>query len=132
MKPQLAKCRAKLCDLSLSWKIILICGVSSLVTLSTLCSLSFVRDWQTFKQRRESSLAMLAKITASNSQAALRFNDTERAQEYAEAFRVEDDIQAVAIFDKSGELLAAYTREERSSLPLFPDFLGAQIGRAHV
>lgn len=124
MVKQLASCRNILCNLSLPWKIIAICAVSSFITLSVLVTLALVRDWESFRERRVGNLATLSKITAINMAASLRFDDRKTASEYLEAFRSEKDIRSVLLFDSAGNPWISYDRDPEENHPSQPDFLG--------
>ncbi len=97
-------------NLPLSRKILSITFVSSLITLFLLCSLSFIRERDSFYKRKVNSVETLARILESNTIAALRFDDKDIANQYVQSFSEEPDIESVTIFDKTGEVFAAFDR----------------------
>ncbi len=84
----------------ISTKIVAICAVSSFVTLASLCSIAVYLDWQEFKDARLSSLSTLSEVIASNSQAALRFDDRRTAREHLDSLKHEPGVLQARLFDK--------------------------------
>lgn len=65
---------------------------------------------------------MLGRVIAANSSAALAFDDQDGASEILSAVRVDQHIQAVALYDEAGELFASYSRNPEEET--FPQYAG--------
>jgi len=83
-----------------------------LVTCSVVLFLTyasyFVYEFFTFRELTKSQLSTLGRIIASNSTAALAFDNRSDANEILDALRAEKNIQAACLFDKNGNLFAKY------------------------
>ncbi|MBC2605414.1 response regulator [Pelagicoccus albus] len=104
--------KAQVGEWNISTKIIAICAISSLITISAVCTISVYREWSEFKERKISSLNAISDIIASNVEAALRFKDDLRAREQLASFRHAPDILQVALFDEQKVLFASYSKSE--------------------
>lgn len=96
-------------DWRISTKIVVICAVSSFVTLASLCSIAAYLDWQEFKNARLSSLNTLSEVIASNNQAALRFDDRTTAREHLDSLKHEPGILQAWLFDQGRRPFAHYS-----------------------
>ncbi len=111
-------------NLPISRKILAITFVSSFLTLFLLCSLSFLRERESYFEKKMSSLDTLARILESNTIAALRFDDKHIAKQYVDTFQLESDIESVCIFTEEGDVFAHYSRTPGGPPSIFPASLG--------
>ncbi len=95
--------------------ILITSGAVLLVTSAALFAYEFVTARQTLIE----SLATLGRITATNSTAALAFDNREDAAQILSALRSEPHIVAAGIYDGSGSLFATYL-SAASAAPLPP------------
>jgi signal transduction histidine kinase/ActR/RegA family two-component response regulator len=84
--------------------IFLSCGVVLLVTSTAFCAYEFL----TFRQTSVQQLQILSKAIASNSTAALAFENAEDAAGVLAAFRSDPHIVAAALYDAHGTVFAVY------------------------
>ena len=111
-------------NLPLSRKILAITFLSSLTTLFLLCSLSFLRERESYLERELSNLSALARILERNTVAALMFDDSRIAKQYVDSFQFLPDIASVCIYTKEGESFAYYSRNPESKSSPAPTQLG--------
>ncbi|MEO7988968.1 MAG: PAS domain S-box protein [Chryseolinea sp.] len=78
------------------------------------CVLFFTYEYVTFRQERMRELVAIGKIVATNSTAALAFDDRAAARETLNALQAETRITAACLYDRDGKLFAS-----------FPDHLSA-------
>jgi PAS domain S-box-containing protein len=99
-------------------RLIILINVSVLVLT---CSIFFAYEYFTFRQARMREATSLGKIIATNSTAALAFDDREAAHETLNALQSETRITAACLYDANGKLFA-YFPEAMSpeSLPAAP------------
>jgi len=79
-------------------------GVVLLVTSSAFCAYEFL----TFRQSSIQQLQILSRAIASNSTAALAFQNAEDAASVLTAFKSDPHIVAAALYDTNGKVFAAY------------------------
>lgn len=82
--------------------------LTSGVTVLFTCSLFIGYEFFIFRQSLERQLATLGRAIAANSTAALAFDNPQDARTVLAAFRADPHIVAAALYDRSGELFAAY------------------------
>ncbi|MDG2170931.1 MAG: ATP-binding protein, partial [Opitutales bacterium] len=111
-------------NLPISYKIIAITMVSSLVTLTLLLTVLFVRDWTSIVERKENELETLSRILESNTVASLRFNDIAAARQYVDSFQLEPDIASVSIYTSQDDIFAHFSRSESLSPAPAPSEFG--------
>ncbi|MBK1876009.1 response regulator [Pelagicoccus mobilis] len=111
------KLKALVCDWQISSKIVAICAVTSFVTISAISTISVYRNWLEFKESKLASLSTIADIMASNSQAALRFNDQHTANEHLRSLSYEPDVLQAALLDETGSLFARFNPDESATPP---------------
>jgi signal transduction histidine kinase/ActR/RegA family two-component response regulator/uncharacterized membrane protein affecting hemolysin expression len=99
--------------------IFLASGVVLLVTSSAFCAYEFL----TFRQSSIQQLQILSRAIASNSTAALAFENAEDAASILTAFKSDPHIVAAALYDIRGKVFASYPQ----GLQL--DRLPAQVGK---
>src|SRR5882762_1987590 len=86
--------------------IFLTSGVVLAVTTIGFCSYEFL----TFRQSSTQQLQILSQAIASNSTAALAFDNADDAAVVLGAFRADPHIVAAALYDARGKIFAAYPR----------------------
>jgi signal transduction histidine kinase/ActR/RegA family two-component response regulator len=97
--------------------IFLSCGVVLLVTSTAFCAYEFL----TFRQTSVQQLKILSKAIASNSTAALAFENAEDAAGVLSAFKSDPHIIAAALYDARGNVFAVYPQGlEAQRLPAHP------------
>ncbi|MDQ8204602.1 response regulator [Pelagicoccus sp. SDUM812003] len=111
-------------NLSLRNKLLGICAISSLVTLTGLLSISLYREWDSFLERKVSMLRALSEILESNTEAALLYQDPATAKEYVDSLKAEADLEAVVLYDEQGNVFSSYSRTQGSAPSEYPDFDG--------
>lgn len=87
--------------------ILLTCGAVLLLT----CTAFFAYEFFTFRQTTVQQLSTLGEIIASNSTAALAFDDRESAHEILSALKAERHIEAASLYDKNGQLFSIYPND---------------------
>lgn len=102
-------------DLPISRKILAITFISSLTTLFLLCALSFLRERESYLERKTSSLSALSRILESNTVAALKFDDKRIAKQYVDSFKFLPDIESVCIYTREGDIFAFYSKNPDSN-----------------
>jgi PAS domain S-box-containing protein len=106
-------------------------GFIFLITLTVLLGSNlalFVYESRISKQTTTQSLKTLADIIASNSTAALIYDDPQLAEEIISGLRAEPDVRAAALFDKQGRIYASYPSElPFSAFPKTPQPDGARF-----
>jgi signal transduction histidine kinase/ActR/RegA family two-component response regulator/uncharacterized membrane protein affecting hemolysin expression len=105
--------------------IFLVSGVVLLVTSAAFCAYEFL----TFRQSSIQQLQILNRAIASNSTAALAFENADDAASVLSAFKSDPHIVAAALYDVRGKVFAAYPRDlGPEQLPAFPGS-GYSFGR---
>ncbi len=104
------KLARKFNNLPISRKILAITFLSSFTTLFLLCSLSFLRERESYLDRKLNSLSTLASILERNTVAALMFDDSRIAKQYVDSFQFLPDIESVCIYTNEGEAFAYYSK----------------------
>ena len=84
--------------------ILLSSGAASIITYAALLAFEF----HNFQQDTRRNLGAMAGIIASNSSAALIYDDKPLAQENLGALRAEPAVSAAALYDQHGNLYATY------------------------
>jgi signal transduction histidine kinase len=105
---------------------------SAVVLLFTTASF-FAYEILTFSQSTTQQLRTLSQAIATNSTAALAFDNSDDARSVLAAFKAEPHIVAAALYDKSGSLFATYPDGlSGEALPAQPETLGYRIEQAHL
>jgi PAS domain S-box-containing protein len=91
------------------------CGAAILLA----CAVFAVYDMVTFEASLKSELITVAKITASNTSAALTFVDARAAEGILNSLRTQPHIVEACVYEPDGSILAAYRREQ-SGAPTLP------------
>ena len=95
-------------DTSIQRKLIKIILFTSGAVLLLTCSAFFAYEFLTFRQTTITQLSTLAEVIATNSTAALAFQDQNDGQEILTAIKAEKHIVAASLYDKQGRLFARY------------------------
>jgi PAS domain S-box-containing protein len=107
-----------------------------IMTLSVLLGSDvalFIYETRSSLQATTESLETMGGIIASNSTAALVFDDQKLSQEILSGLRAEPDVTAAAIFDRNGNLFAVYPAWLRlSEIPVPPPRDGTQFSRSDL
>lgn len=74
------------------------------------CAAFFANDVYVLQQRLKNDLSIMADVIASNSTAALVFNDPEAATETLKALRAQPHLISACIYSKDGKPFALYSR----------------------
>ncbi|MEO8018672.1 MAG: ATP-binding protein [Pseudomonadota bacterium] len=105
---------------------------SGIVILFT-CAMFVSYEVVTFKQSVARQLDMLSKAIAQNSTAALAFDNPDDARAVLGAFKSDAQIEAAALYDKSGALLASYPGDAKpKDLPATLQADGYRFEDRHV
>jgi Signal transduction histidine kinase regulating C4-dicarboxylate transport system len=102
------------------------------VVLLFTCSAFFVYELVTFRHSVIRQVDTLAKAIASNSTAALAFDNPDDARAALAAFRADPHIVAAALYDESGELFASYPDTVAGPIPTTAQASGYRFEDAHV
>jgi PAS domain S-box-containing protein len=88
----------------------------------------FIYESRSFQQATAQNLSTMAEIIASNSTAALIYDDPKLAQEIISGLKAEPDITAAALYDKQGKLYATYpAAEAKTAFPSAPGEIGGKF-----
>ena len=98
----------KLTDLSITRKLALVILVTSMATLAVASVALGVYDRQQAMQSIRERGNQLSSLLATNSSAALLFDDREAAAELLAGLRSQSDVRAAAIYDADSQLFARY------------------------
>lgn len=105
-------------DLPIRRKLSLAVFLTSLVGLALAYVVLFGYEIYTYRQNTSRNFSMVAEIIATNSSAALIYDDPKVAREILSGLRARQGIAAAALFDKDGKFFAGYPADlPRSTLP---------------
>lgn len=99
---------------SIKTKLTTVIMVTSSIALLLACSSFLIYDLISFKRAMQRDLAALANVIATNSTAALTFNDKQAANEILSALWAKPHITAACIYDKNGLPFASYRRPHQA------------------
>jgi signal transduction histidine kinase len=109
--------------------ILLTSGTGALLTCGTLLAYEVV----TFRQAMVRTLTTLGQVVASNSQAALAFDNHDDAGDVLAALAAEPHIVSAALYDEDGGVFATYPRAGGGrDVPLRPVADGYRFGRSDL
>jgi len=97
-------------DLPIKWKFIATIMAVCAVALLVAGTLLFIYEYQTIRDSLKRDLQIIARISASNSTAALSFDDPKAAEDTLSALAAKQDIEAACLYDREGRVFAAYAR----------------------
>jgi signal transduction histidine kinase len=102
-----------------------------LLTTGTALALALaamlVYDLTLYRKSGIGDVVTQAELLGRTSAAALTFNDVRVAQENIDPFRYRPKVQAAAIYDARGRLVASYLREGEEAPPKLPEVDAARI-----
>ncbi len=93
---------------SIQGKLLRVILLINVAVLLFTCTVFFAYEYVTFRQGRLRELNALGKIIASNSTAALAFDDRTTAREILNALQAETRITAASLYDKNGKLFSHF------------------------
>ena len=109
--------------------IFLSAGAVLAVTTTGFCAYEFL----TFRQSSVQQLQILSRAIATNSTAALAFDNAEDASTILAAFKADPHIVAAALYDSQGKVFAMYPRgRSAASVPAQPGGSDYTFGRAEL
>ena len=110
----------------------IILGTSGVVLVLT-CTTFLTYEFTTFRETEVRQLSTLGEIIATNSTAALAFDNQGDAAEILGALKAEHHIVAAALYDKQGTLFARYPASARARFfPARPDRVGYRFESWHL
>ncbi|MDE2311037.1 MAG: hypothetical protein KGL01_09450, partial [Betaproteobacteria bacterium] len=113
-------------DLPLNSKLNLALLLSSGVAVTLLFMLMLMNTVYNLRQEVVSQISILTEVTATNSAAALVFNDPKSAADTLAALRVKPEIMAAEIYNSSNQRFASYRSPKVST-----DFKVEEVNRDH-
>jgi PAS domain S-box-containing protein len=120
-------------DVPIRKKLMLITLVITLVVMLLMCGAFFVYEFATFRKATLRQVATLGEILATNSTAALAFQNQDDAREMLSALKAERHIIAAALYDKNGQLFSQYPEDlPPGSVPSAPGESGFSFVGGHV
>lgn len=120
-------------DLPIRRKLMRVFLLTTCAVLSLTCTTYFAYEFFTFRHSTVQQLTILGQVIASNSTAALAFNNSEDAAEILSALKANPHIVAAALYDEGGKLLSHYPLElPKSSFPADPLEEGYYFRHSHL
>ncbi|MHB8526941.1 MAG: response regulator [Candidatus Acidiferrales bacterium] len=112
-------------------RIILIsCGLGVI----SACAMFAAFDIHVARRDRLQAVATIAKITGTNSSAALAFHDEQSAKEILESLRADTQVTHAALYTSDGKMLATYSRDPGgvALMPTTPGPDGARLAAKKI
>jgi PAS domain S-box-containing protein len=107
--------------------------LTSGVVLVLTCSAFLVYDFLTFRQNMVTQLSTLGAVIATNSTAALAFENREDAREILDALAAERHVESAALYDNHGELFSKYPSDlPASAFPVRPEADGFRFVHGYL
>jgi signal transduction histidine kinase/HAMP domain-containing protein len=120
-------------DLPIRRKLTLIILGVSLAVMLLMRGAFFTYEWLTFRQATLRHLSSLGEILATNSTAALAFQNQDDGRQILSALRAERNIVAAALYDRNGRLFAKYPdAAPDTDFPAVPGAAGYRFAEAHL
>lgn len=120
-------------DMPIQRKLMTIVLLTSCAVLLLTCSAFFAYEYLTFRQTTIQQLSTLGDLTATNSTAALAFDNQSDAVEVLSALKANHHIVAAALYDRQGKLFAKYPADQRSdAFPAAPERDGYRFERSRL
>ncbi len=107
-------------DLSIRRKLTLIVMITTCTAILMACGAFFAFDIHMLRESKIHDLQTLADVLASNSTAALTFNDPAAAAEVLKSLFAKEHIMAAALYRGDGTIFATYARASAGSSFVFP------------
>jgi PAS domain S-box-containing protein len=118
---------------SIQRKLIRVILLTSIAVLLLTCSAFFINEFITYRQASIRELSTLGQIVATNSSAALAFDDAGAAEEILSALKAESQIVAAAIYGKDDELFSRFPPDlATEALPVKPEQDGYRFEKSHL
>lgn len=95
-------------DLPIQKKLLRVLLLTTCAVLILTCTIYFAYEFLTFRHSTIRQLTTLGQVVASNSTAALAFNNAEDATEVLSALKAEPHITAAVLYDDQGRLFSQY------------------------
>ncbi|HVY24323.1 MAG TPA: PAS domain S-box protein [Steroidobacteraceae bacterium] len=92
-------------------KMMLMLMITSGTVLLLTCLAFITYEYHEFRRHAVSNITTLAKVLATNSTAALAFDNTDDANDVLQVLKAEPSIVAAALYDRNGHLFARYPRQ---------------------
>lgn len=113
-------------------KLMKVIMLTSGAVLLLTCSSFFAYEFVTFRQSSIRELSTLGEIIATNSTAALAFDDSTAANEILSALKAERHIVAAGVYDADGKLFSYYrASQNQAPFPTVPEADGYQFAAAY-
>lgn len=97
-------------DLPIQRKLMRVLLLTTCAVLALTCTIYFAYEFFTFRHSIIRQLTTLGRVIASNSTAALAFNNRADAAEILSALKAEPHITAAALYDVEGNLFSVYPK----------------------
>src|SRR5258705_1237794 len=104
-------------DLPIQKKLMRIILLISGIMLSVICTAFFIYELYTFRQAAMQKLSTLGKVIATNSTAALAFDNKKDAYQILSALKAEPHITVACLYDKDNKLFSKYPESLSDSIP---------------
>lgn len=120
-------------NLPIRRKVMLVTLATSVTVLLLTASSLIGYELVTFKRNAQEKVALLARVVASNSTAALAFRSKSEGSTLLASLRTDSEIAAAALYDRSGEIFVTYPlNSKNTSIPLHPGKDGCVISGNRV
>lgn len=120
-------------DIPIRKKLVRIIFLITSVVLFVTCITFFLYEFYAFRKATTESLSTIGKIIASNSTAALAFENPGDAKEILAALKTEPHIVGAALYDGDGNLFSQYVRGAAvDSFPVKPGKEGYFFVQSHL
>jgi signal transduction histidine kinase len=120
-------------DTPIQRKLITVILLTSVVVMVLMGGAFFTFEFFTFRQTTARRLFTLGEITATNSTAALAFENPKDAREILSALQADRNIVAACLYDQQGQLFATYPDTlTANSFPATPDRAGYRFVGSHL
>ena len=111
-------------DMSIQRKLILTIMLTVLLAVVLACGIFFWSELLAFRRTTVQRLSTLSKVIATNSSAALAFDNAGDADEILSALKAEPYIAMACLYDKNGKVFATYPADLHAAA--FPAAAGTQ------
>lgn len=114
------------------WRIPEIAALSAAFVLLLAGMAAILYSESYFEQQKLKEVKVQVEILADSLSAALAFDDDQTAQEYVNALRANPDVEAVAVYDETGAMIASYVSGPDAVLPDVILEAGPRLDRNHA
>src|SRR5579871_2412696 len=123
----------RLIDAPIRQKLMTIILSTSGAVLLLTCTAFFAYEFLTFRQEAARQLTTLGQVIATNTTAALAFDNQDDAAEVLRALTAERHIVAAALYDKSGRIFAKFPANVTAGVvPSTPEADGHRFEHGHL